>query len=228
MIQENTLVPIGRMNVALVIMLQATLSAQSIMIGIIPGESHTHVSHSIWLIFLFSIRTKLWDAALGYDISSSLFLRCLYKGEDGDPEYPLEGFLKGPLLVCISCLIYNIFDSIVDFTVSGIPTSPSSTTKNEISESTSRWRNIANVLRMNQHITPWSIAYAVTQVHWHLLMLFSSFLIPPKLIFSLGTAQEWKHKHNGFNYPSFYDFIVDFFEDIEDNTAQKNADDVLA
>jgi hypothetical protein len=50
---------------------------------------------------------------------------------------------------------------------------------------------------------------------------------PPKLIFSLSTAREWKHEHNGFYYPSFYDFVVDFFEDAEDNTAQKNADDVL-
>jgi len=50
---------------------------------------------------------------------------------------------------------------------------------------------------------------------------------PPKLIFSLSTAREWKRKHNGFYYPSFYDFVVDFFEDAEDDTAQKNADDVL-
>jgi hypothetical protein len=49
----------------------------------------------------------------------------------------------------------------------------------------------------------------------------------PKLIFSLGTAQEWTHEHNGFHYPTFYDFIVDFFEDVEDDTAQKHTDDLL-
>jgi hypothetical protein len=51
---------------------------------------------------------------------------------------------------------------------------------------------------------------------------------PPQLVFSLGTAREWKREHNGFHYPSFYDFIVDFFEDVEDDTAKKNAADVLA
>jgi hypothetical protein len=51
---------------------------------------------------------------------------------------------------------------------------------------------------------------------------------PPQLIFSLGTAREWKHKHNRFHYPSFYDFIVNFFEDIEDSTAKENTADVLA
>ena len=50
---------------------------------------------------------------------------------------------------------------------------------------------------------------------------------PPKLIFSLSTAQEWKREHNGFHYPTFYNFIVDVFEDVEDDTAQKNADGVL-
>ena len=60
------------------------------------------VSSSFCLISLCSICTKLRDAAPGYDITSSFFLCFLYQGEDGDPEQPLDGFLKGPLLVQVS------------------------------------------------------------------------------------------------------------------------------
>jgi hypothetical protein len=34
-------------------------------------------------------------------------------------------------------------------------------------------------------------------------------------------------KHNGFHYLTFYNFIVDFFEDIKDDAGQKNADELL-
>jgi len=33
-----------------------------------------------------------------------------------------------------------------------------------------------------------------------------------KLVFTLGTAWEWKHKHAGFHYPVFYNFVVDYLE----------------
>jgi hypothetical protein len=84
---------------------------------------------------------------------------------------------------------------------------------------------------MNNHVTPRSIAYTATQVRLLFLVILRSFLITllplPQLIFSLSTAQEWKREHNGFHYPIFYNFIVDFFEDIEDDAGQKNADELL-
>ena len=54
-----------------------------------------------------------------------------------------------------------------------------------------------------------------------------SFLSPPQLIFSLSTAREWKREHNGFHYPSFYDFVVDYFEDVEDDTVLENTNELL-
>ncbi|KAH9955652.1 hypothetical protein BC827DRAFT_1140968, partial [Russula dissimulans] len=45
------------------------------------------------------ICAKLRDAAPEYDFQSSLFLQCLYEGEDRDPQSPQVGFLKGPLLI---------------------------------------------------------------------------------------------------------------------------------
>jgi hypothetical protein len=84
---------------------------------------------------------------------------------------------------------------------------------------------------MNNHVTPRSLAYTATQVHLLFLITLRSFLMTllplPQLIFSLSTAQEWKREHNGFHYPTFYNFIIDFFEDIEDDAAQKNVDQLL-
>jgi len=60
------------------------------------------VSDSFCLILLYSIHTKLQDAVPGYNITSSFFLHYLYVGKDGDSKQPLEGFLKGPLLVQVS------------------------------------------------------------------------------------------------------------------------------
>jgi len=189
-----------------------------------------HVSVPFCLISPYSIHAKLRDAAPGYNITSCFFFHCLYKGEDGDPENPLAGFLKGPLLVQVSFQVYNNIKQMLMLLLQAfqhIFTSPSSATKGEV---TSRQHDIANVLWMNNHVTLQSIAYTATQVHFQFLMVFRSFLmslLPPQLIFSLSMAQEWKHEHNGFHYPLFYDFIIDFFEDIEDNTAQKNVDELL-
>lgn len=46
---------------------------------------------------------KLRNADDGnYNITSNFFLQCLYEGEDGDPDEPEKGFLKGPLLLRVS------------------------------------------------------------------------------------------------------------------------------
>jgi len=54
---------------------------------------------------------KLREVAEGYDFNVNFFLRCLYNGENGDPQNPDEGFLKGPLLLrvsqlCSPCWVY--------------------------------------------------------------------------------------------------------------------------
>ena len=48
----------------------------------------------------------------------------------------------------------------------------------------------------------------------HGLFISDPFL---KLIFSLNSARDWKQEHGGFYYPSFYNFVVDFFEDDDDD-----------
>lgn len=107
-------------------------------------------------------------------------------------------------------------------------TSPASASNgNSVS---SRRRDIANTLRMNGQVTPRSIAYAATQLCRHLLITPSSSVAdwsPLKLVFSLGSAREWKREHAGFHYPSFYNFIVDYLEDPRDETSQRDVNELL-
>jgi len=48
-----------------------------------------------------------------------------------------------------------------------------------------------------------------------------------KLVFSLNSAREWKQEHDGFHYPSFYNFIVDFFEDVDDETTNASVNELF-
>ena len=54
------------------------------------------------------VRLKLRDGTPGYNMTSNFFLRCLYEGEVGDSTFPQVGFLKGPLLLCVSALCTHL------------------------------------------------------------------------------------------------------------------------
>jgi hypothetical protein len=49
----------------------------------------------------------------------------------------------------------------------------------------------------------------------------------PQLVFALGSAREWKREHAGFHYPSLYNFIVDYLEDPQDETSQRDVNELL-
>ena len=54
-------------------------------------------------ILLISVRAKIRDGLDGYSANDDYWLRCLYEGENGDPEDVETGFLKSALLVKVSC-----------------------------------------------------------------------------------------------------------------------------
>jgi len=68
-------------------------------------------------------------------------------------------------------------------------TSPSSASRDDLTSdimSTSRWRDVANPLHMNNQVTPCSIAYSVTQVCWYLPVkpsVFADCFLPPSARF---------------------------------------------
>lgn len=182
----------------------------------------------------FRVRAKLRNGARGYQFASSMFLRCLYEDEDGDSYNPEEGFLKGPLLLRVSFLLLCRTALLLTMTYvqayRHIFTSPSSACdENMPSETTSRRRDVASQLRLGGHVTGRSIAYAATQVRRTPLisLAFLPSFIFPKLVFSLSSARDWKKHHAGFHFTTFYNFIVDMFEDPEDEPARKSATELL-
>jgi hypothetical protein len=122
---------------------------------------HIHIQ----LTPLFSVRANLRNAKPGFNFTSNFLLRCLYLEEDGDPDDPDVGFLRGPLLlrVWFSSRVYPMYMTIALLqTYRFIFTSPSSA--NKVSEPTSRRRDVATMLRLDGQVTGRSIAYAATQV----------------------------------------------------------------
>ena len=50
-------------------------------------------------LFFFSIRAKIRDGVDNHNAFDNYWIRCLYEGEQGDPEDVENGFLKNVLLV---------------------------------------------------------------------------------------------------------------------------------
>jgi hypothetical protein len=43
----------------------------------------------------------------------------------------------------------------------------------------------------------------------------------------MNSARDWKQEHAGFHFPTFYNFIVDFFEDTDDENSKNVANELL-
>jgi hypothetical protein len=48
-----------------------------------------------------------------------------------------------------------------------------------------------------------------------------------KLVFSLNSSQDWKTEYASFYYPAFYNFIVDFFEDANNEASKRKINKLL-
>jgi hypothetical protein len=186
------------------------------------------------LIVFFRVRAKLRNSEPGYEFASSMFLRCLYEDEKGDKSRLEEGFLKGPLLLRVSFLLLSL--TAILLTISYVQayrhifTSPSSASDENVpSEITTRRRDVASQLRLGGHVTGRSIAYAATQVcqSYLISLAFLPSFVLPKLVFALTSARDWKKHHAGFHFTTFYNFIVDTFEDPEDEVARSSSIELL-
>ena len=58
---------------------------------------------------------------------------------------------------------------------------------------------------------------------------FSYLIALPKLVFALNSTRDWRMEHASFHYPSFYNFIVNYFEDVEsdDEETAERVDELL-
>ncbi|KAM6489009.1 hypothetical protein JOM56_014326 [Amanita muscaria] len=161
-----------------------------------------------------TLRARLRNCEDGYDINSSYFLRCLYQGGTGNIDDIEEGFLKSGLLVKV---FKHIFTSPSSANASveasenvpiGNPAAGSRTTHN--AKRATR-KDVSGCLHMEEKVTARAIAYAAVQ-----------------LVFALSDAPHWTAVHNGFDYRSFYYFVVDFFEALADKSSKERVKELLS
>lgn len=160
-----------------------------------------------------TIRARLRNCEEGYDINSSYFLRCLYQSGTGNINDVEDGFLKSGLLVKV---FKHIFTSPSSANASveasenisiGNPAGARSTHK---AKRATR-KDVSGCLHMNEKVTPRAIAYAAVQ-----------------LVFALSDAPHWTAVHNGFDYRSFYYFVVDVFEVSADQSSKERVMELLS
>ncbi|KIJ95740.1 hypothetical protein K443DRAFT_11186, partial [Laccaria amethystina LaAM-08-1] len=151
------------------------------------------------------VRAKLRAGDEQYDWLSSNHARAFYTNYKADPEQLEHGFLKSSLLVKVYKSIFTSPSSAADgCELDHENEAPSKAAKLSQSRKKVTQRNVASKLRMNDKVTPRSIAYAAVQ-----------------------TAERWNELYGGFDYRGLYNYIVDFFEDVQDGPAKTRAQDLL-
>ncbi|KAG5634192.1 hypothetical protein H0H81_002993 [Sphagnurus paluster] len=151
-----------------------------------------------------AVRVKLCAGEEGFDINSSLFVRCFYKHAKGDPNDVEKNFLRSYLLV----KVYLAFFFFAPSSANRVRSDNDNENDNlAVSGSSASRRTTKSTVaqKMGLNIaTPCTIAYAAVLLH-----------------FSLTDAPNWKAMHNGFSYEHLYNFIIDFFEDARGDNANE-------
>ncbi|CAA7270390.1 unnamed protein product [Cyclocybe aegerita] len=160
------------------------------------------------------VRAKLRAAAPGYNYNDNFLLLCLFHNTKGLDE-ELRGFLRSPLLVKVFKFIFTAPTSsqLVDLTASSsneIPQANKTVQHSRNSKGPGGNKSIASILNIKA-VTLRSLAYAATQ-----------------LVLALSSAPKWTIKHSGFNFQSFYKFIINYLEDFQGNREHcKKVEDLL-
>ncbi|KAK7437936.1 hypothetical protein VKT23_018371 [Stygiomarasmius scandens] len=141
------------------------------------------------------------------DSKLPFFFHVLYHDEKGDPENPLKGWLQGPLLVKMLCMIFKSASSVGEEVVDGNVALNSTDDEDNNMQVTPSYqpsskrrkptrKNVAQILNIDA-VTPRMIAYAAVMLR-----------------FALSDVAGWGSDRS-FPYESFYNAIIDFFEDVE-------------
>jgi hypothetical protein len=59
-------------------------------------------------------------------------------------------------------------------------------------------------------------------------LVFPVLLKQLQLIFNLTSATQWTEEYNSFNFPAFYNFVIDFFEEASGTQAKCRVEKLLA
>lgn len=87
--------------------------------------------------------------------------------------------------------------------------------------------SISNLFHLNGKVTGHAIAYAAVIVSNICNSNAFSDLPLLKFTFNLTDAIIWAETYNSFSFHGFYNFIVDYFEDIKDATSQAHVSSLL-
>jgi hypothetical protein len=205
------------------------------MIGMIQSTSKAIPFILTSSYFLSSECANLQNAAPGYDFASSFFLQCLYQDEEGDPKHPHIGFLKGPLLLRVSSLAPHQHTApdnhiylryiVIFLHHLPLPTIRTQHPKSLLGDVTLPPPFIwMAMLPHVQLCTPQHKCVDVKIIVLASQLTSSSWL---KLVFSLNSSRDWKTEYTGFYYPVFYNFIVDFFEDTNNEASKRKINKLL-
>ncbi|PPR01365.1 hypothetical protein CVT26_015414 [Gymnopilus dilepis] len=150
-----------------------------------------------------------------FDWLSSFHSRIFFSKFKGDRDHLEDGFLKSIILVksifTSPSSAAEVIDSEAeeDLQELGGERPKKRRRKSKAKKNKTSQRTVATILEMNSKVTPRSIAYVATIVH-----------------FNLGTAERWTSPYTGFDYGGLYDYIVDYFEDINDEETKERSEDL--
>ncbi|TFK33054.1 hypothetical protein BDQ12DRAFT_728087 [Crucibulum laeve] len=156
------------------------------------------------------VRAKIRNFEEGYELGTSA--RCLYQDYRGNPLDLEDGFLRSPLLVKTYLHIFTSPTSAKDVKAQRDDATgeedldsiaPPATYRRTLKTGCARKhirKDVASTLNMGNKVTSRSIAYAAVQ-----------------LLFALSSAPQWTTAHQGLDFRECYYYIVDFFDDVDDD-----------
>ncbi|KAF5352006.1 hypothetical protein D9756_007505 [Leucocoprinus leucothites] len=154
------------------------------------------------------VRASIRNGTESFNINNSFYLRCLYPNGMGDANNAEDGFLRGGLLIMAYRSIFMSLTrrkSELDNSIEGGDQATALLNRNMMQQTFTR-ASVASTLRMDGKATGRSIAYVATI-----------------LVFNLTDAARWRKTYNGFNFQAFYNFLVDYFENVPDNASRRQA-----
>ncbi|KAJ3996532.1 hypothetical protein F5050DRAFT_1807642 [Lentinula boryana] len=143
-----------------------------------------------------------------FDFATHTHARCFYWDDRVNPDDLDEGFLQSHLLLQVYRTIFTSPSSTSDRSADPENLPPSS----KFQRTATHHADVSQKMHMSK-VTPRSIAYAA--IHIGILH------------FGLTDASSWNARYLGYSYQDLWNFIVDFFEDPEDDEQPKQAEKLL-
>ncbi|KAF8419799.1 hypothetical protein L210DRAFT_3615596 [Boletus edulis BED1] len=145
-------------------------------------------------------RAKIRDMHPDFIVTANSWPKFLYEDYTYDPTNPSKGLFKGSMVLKSFKVIFT--------SPSSIDEDHDTPEKRRRAERSTR-RNVAQLLKMNK-VQPRAIAYVAVQLR-----------------FALSSCGAWKPRDDLFDYPTFYNNILKWFQITDDADEQVFVNDLL-